>query len=121
MFGRPRHDENGFQIIILEIGRPFLHPLLQHVVCKLQRLVQEAHFQHVVNPRQHLGQRKRLADEVLGAGLEGAQLLSRLRADDQHRKVAVRCNFLESLHDLESIHAGHHQVQQDEVVRVLAV
>ena len=84
-------------------------------------LVQQADFQHVVNARQHLGQLKRFADEILRADLQSAQLVAWLGGDDQHREVAVQFNFLEPLNDLESVHGGHLQIEQDQVIAVLEV
>ena len=85
------------------------------------RLVQQADFQHVVNPQQHLGLLNRFADEILRAGLERAQLVIRSGGNDKQRKVVVRFSFLERLHHLESVHAGHPKIEQDQVVAVLAV
>ncbi len=61
------------------------------------------------------------ADEILGAGLQGAQLVARLGGNHQHRQVGVGRVGLETFHHLESIHAGHLQVEQDQVVVVLAM
>ena len=57
----------------------------------------------------------------LCAGLQRAQLVARLGGDHEDRKVAVRIVRLEAFHHLESIHAGHLQVEQDQVVAVLAM
>src|SRR5450759_3161776 len=83
--------------------------------------MQQSHLQHVVNARQHLGQLKRLANEIFRAGLESAQLVARLCRDDKHGKVTVRFELLETLHHLESVHAGHLKIEQDQVVAVLEV
>ena len=53
--------------------------------------------------------------------LQRAQLVSRLGGDGQHRQVAVRFDFLQAFHHLESVHAGHLEIEQDQVVAVLAV
>ncbi len=47
--------------------------------------------------------------------------MARLSRDDQHRQVAVQLNFLESFHHLESIHALHLKIKQDQVIAVLKV
>ena len=77
---------------LIAAGFHFLNFLLQHGAVILCLPMQQAYFQHVVDPRQHLGQLKRLADEIFCAGLECVQLVPRLGGDDQHRKVAVRFN-----------------------------
>ena len=121
VFRRPRHRENHFQIAFLKIGGAFLHSLFQHVILLVQRFMQQAHFQHAMNSRQHITQIKRFADEILGAGPERTQLVIRLRGNHQHRKVAVRFNLLKRLHHLEAIHAGHLKIEQDQVVAVFEV
>jgi hypothetical protein len=49
------------------------------------------------------------------------QLVARLRREHDDREVAVRPIRLETFHHLESIHARHLQVEQDQVVAVLAM
>ena len=62
-----------------------------------------------------------MADEILRAGGERAQLVVRLGGDHEHRKIAVRFDFLEAFHHLEAVHAGHQQIEQDQVVAILAI
>src|ERR1039458_6634476 len=95
--------------------------LLQHFAVVPGFQVQEAHVQNVVNARAQLGQIKRLADEILSAGFQSAQLVSRLRGDHEDRKIAVLFDFLQALHHLESVHAGHLEIEQDQAVAALAV
>ncbi len=45
----------------------------------------------------------------------------RLGGDHEDRKIAVRFDFLQAFHHLESVHAGHLKIEQDQVVAVLAV
>ena len=52
---------------------------------------------------------------------EGGQLVTRFGGDHEHRKVALRFDFLKAFHHLESIHAGHLEIEQDQVVAVLSV
>jgi len=104
-----------------QFGGPFLHRLFQHLVVILEFFVQQPHFQHVVDACLDFDQIERLADEILCAGLQRAQLVARLGGDHQDRKVAVRIVGLEAFHHLESIHAGHLQVEQDQVVAVFAM
>jgi hypothetical protein len=44
-----------------------------------------------------------------------------LRGQRQHRQVAALFDFLQAFHDLEAVQAGHLQIQQDQVVAMLAV
>jgi len=80
--------------------------------------VQQPDLDHVVNPNQHLRYVERLADEVLRAGFQRAQLVRRLSRNDQNGKIASRFDFLQVLHDLEAVHAGHLQIEQDQVIAV---
>ena len=74
-----------------------------------------------MDARLDLEQVEGLADEILGAGLQRAQLVPRLRRDHHHREVAVGGVGLERFDHLEAVHAGHLQVEQDQVVAVLAM
>ena len=47
--------------------------------------------------------------------------MSRLGGNGQHRQVAIRFDFLQAFHHLEAIHAGHPQIEQDQVVVVGAM
>ena len=114
-FLRELHVRSG------QLSGPFLHRLFQHLAVILDFLVQQPHFQHVVDARQHFGQIERFADEILRAGFQRAQLVARLGGDHEDRKIAVRFDFLQAFHHLESVHAGHLQIEQDQVVAVLAV
>ena len=51
--------------------------------------------------------------------MQCAQLVARLGGDHDDRQVAVPVIGLQSFDDLESVHAGHLQVEQDQVVAVL--
>ena len=62
-----------------------------------------------------------LLTKSLAPALQRAQLVSRLGGDHEHRKIAVRFDFLQAFHHLESIHAGHLQIEQDQVVVVIAM
>jgi hypothetical protein len=81
----------------------------------------QAHFQQVADARLDLDCVEGLADEVLGADLQGAQLVAGLRGDHEHRQVGVGRVGLEAFHHLEAVHHRHLQVEQDEVVAVPAV
>ena len=45
----------------------------------------------------------------------------RLGGDHQDGQVPVPFDFLEAFHHLESVHAGHLQIEQDQVVPILAM
>ena len=78
--------------------------------------VQKPYFQHVVDTGLHFQQIKWFGNEILGARLQGPLLVIGLRCDGQNRRVTVGFDGFEALHDLESIHARHLQVQQNQVV-----
>ena len=78
----------------LAAGLQFPHRFLQRSV-RLRLAMQQPHFQNVVDARPQFGQIERLADEILGSRFERAQLVIRLRSDDEHRQVAVRFDFLQ--------------------------
>ena len=62
-----------------------------------------------------------LADEVLRAGLQRAQLLAGLRREHDHRQVGLGAAGLQALHHRKAVHYRHLQVQQNQVVAVRAV
>jgi hypothetical protein len=86
-----------------------------------QFLVQQAYFQHVVDALVHFEQVEGLADEVARAGFERGDLEAGLGREGQHRQVAALFDFLQALHDLETVQARHLQVEQDQVVVVFAM
>ena len=86
-----------------------------------QFAVQQAHLKHVVNALVHFEQVKRFADEVARARFKCGNLEAWLGGQGQHRQVAVLFNFFQTLHDLKAVQAGHLQVEQDQIVIVLAV
>ena len=53
--------------------------------------------------------------------LQRAQLVIGLGGHDEHRQVAVFLDFLQPVHHLEAVHARHLEIEQDQVVAVLAV
>ncbi len=116
-----RHDliEQLLELVILAAdqlaaGLQFLHGLLECFGV-------QADFQHVVDARHHLGEIEWLGDEIFRSGPERAQLVIRLGGDHEHRQVAALFDFLEAFHHLESVHGGHLEVEQDQVVAILAV
>jgi hypothetical protein len=106
---------------IAQFGGAFPHRLLQHGVELLELPVQQTHLDHVVDAGFYLHEIEGLADEVLGTGLQRAQLVARLRREHDDRQVIVRLVGLEAFHHLKSVHARHLQVEQNQVIAVLAV
>ena len=104
---------------------PFRHDLIEQRfqlrVLAADLNVQQAHLEHVVDARQYLGDIERLADEVLGAGPECAELVVRLRGDHEDGQVAGGFDLLQSFHHLKSVHTGHLEIEQDQVVAMLLV
>jgi len=74
-----------------------------------------------VNARFDLNQIKRLADKILGAGLQCAQFVAGLCSEHDHWQVGISQIGLESFHHLKTIHARHLQVEQNQIVGVLAM
>ena len=83
--------------------------------------VQKSHFEHVVDARVDLQKVERFADEVLGPGLQSAELVAGLSGQHDDGQVAVKRADLQAFHDAEAVKTGHFNVQQDQVVGVLAV
>jgi hypothetical protein len=106
---------------LAQLGGPFAHLLLELRVVALELLVEQPHLQHVVDAGPDFDQVERLGHEVLRAGLQRAQLVAGLRGDHQDRQVAVGVVRLEGFDHLEAVHARHLQVEQDQVVAVLAM
>ena len=72
-------------------------------------------------PGQQLGLVERLVDEVVGAGLDGADLLLfSARSDHDHRQESRPWIFADPAADLVPIHSRHQDVQQNEVWALLA-
>ena len=104
-----------------QLGGAFANGFLEHLVLQGELPVQKSNFQHVVNPDVHLGQIERFTDEVLCAGFQRAHLVTWLSRQHDDRKVRIGTVGLERFHDLEAVHAGHVQIEQDQVIVVLAV
>ena len=106
---------------LAQFGGAFLHRLLQHLAVVLEPFVQQPHFQHVVDARLDFDQIEGLADEILRASLQRAQLVPGLSGNHQDRKIAVRVVCFQAFDHLESIHPRHLQVEHDQVVALLAM
>src|ERR1022692_3956670 len=94
---------------------------LQLIVESFGFQVQQADFEHVVNPDQYLWEIERFADEILRPGFERAQLVIRFGGNYEDWKIAARFDFLQTFHHLKAVHAGHLKIEQDQVVAVLVV
>ncbi len=58
---------------------------------------------------------------ILRPGFQRAQLVPREGCYHENRKITVGLDLLQALHHLESVHAGHLKIEQDQVVTILAV
>ncbi len=47
--------------------------------------------------------------------------MSRLCSDHQDREIAIPFDLLQPFHHLESVHAGHLEIEQNQTVTILAV
>src|SRR5471032_142260 len=83
--------------------------------------VEQAHFQHVADAAEQLATVVGLADEILGAGFERAQAVGRLARGDQHGQILAGLDHAQLVEHAEAVEVRHLQVQQDQVVAVLAV
>lgn len=73
------------------------------------------------HPGQQFGLVERLVDEVVGAGLDGADLLlAATGGDHDHRQESRLRIFADSAADLIAIHSGHQDVEQHEIRVLLA-
>jgi hypothetical protein len=70
-----------------------------------------------VDPRRDLAEVERLADVVVGAGVEGLLegVLSGARGEHDHLEAAGRLLGPEPLQHLEPVDVGHHQVEEQQV------
>jgi hypothetical protein len=102
--------------------RPFLDHTLERAVVPLELEVQRARVEQVLDPEQHLEPVERLGQKVLGAGLERTllRLGRRVRGQHQHRQEHV-ARDRELADDRDPVQVRHHQVEQDQVGRPLAV
>ena len=105
----------------LSLGHHLIEQLLQLFVLAVDLDVQQANLEHVVDARQHLGDIERFADEVFRTGFERAELVIRLGRDHQDRKVSIFLDVLQSFHHLEAVHAGHLEIEHNQVVAILLV
>src|SRR5688572_11344492 len=83
--------------------------------------MKQPHLQDVVDTDQNFSEFERLAHKILRSGFEGAQLEVGLRGDDENRKIPVGLDGFQLLQYLESVHARHLQVEQNERIAVLTM
>ena len=82
-----------------------------------QLVVERLDAQQRAHAREQLGLAHRLAEEIVGAGVEAlGALLGRVeRGDEDDRQHRVRRVGADLAADVVAAHAGHHHVEQDEV------
>jgi len=83
--------------------------------------VQQPHFEHVADAREHFQRVEGLADEVARARLQRRQLGVRVGGDHQHGQVAFQLQRAQRIHHGVAAHGGHHQVEDDQVELVALV
>ena len=95
----------------------------EHLALVARLFVQQADFQQVVNPPEHLLRVERFADEILGAAFQRAQPVDGIDGNGQYREIASRFQFdlLEALHDLKTIQPGHLEIKQNQGIAILAM
>ncbi len=114
-----RHHGLREQLAVRQAGQVVVAGHAQPVVAAAG--VEQPHLQHIADAREQLVVVVGLAQEVLGAGLERAQLVVRLGGHHQHRQVLLGLDLAQAVEHFEAVHAGHVQVQHDQVVVVQAV
>jgi hypothetical protein len=77
--------------------------------------VQQPHFEHVADAREHFERVEGLADEVARARLQRRQLGVRVGGDHQHGQPAFQLQRAQRIHHGEAAHARHLQVEDDQV------
>src|SRR5205807_1371974 len=102
----------------LAAGLQFANRLFKLFTVVLRLEMQQAYFENVVNTRPEFRQIERFTDEILGACLQSAKFVIWLRSDHKNRQVTARFDFLEAGHDLESVHAGHLEIEKDQIITV---
>src|SRR5665647_612086 len=93
----------------------------QRTVLVFELLVQQAHFQHVVDAPLDFDLVKRFGYEIFRAGGQRPQLVARLGRDREDWRITLGFDVLQAFHHLETIHAGHLQIEQNQVVVVGAM
>ena len=94
------------------------YDLLEALVVTRELLMEQACLEEVADPEKHLDLIERLGQEVLRAALECPALRLHRDVGRQHedREIGLRWHQrLDLLEDLEPVHVGHREVEQDEV------
>ncbi|MNS86649.1 hypothetical protein D3C72_1205590 [compost metagenome] len=105
----------------LQFGRALAHRAFEQGVVVARGAVQQPHFEHVADAREHLERVEGLADEVARARFQRRQLGVRVGGDHQHGQIAFQLQRTQGIHHLVAAHAGHHQVEDDQVELVALV
>ena len=101
-----------------ELGRPVPDRLFQRPLLRLERQVELASVEKVLDAKEGLDLVERLGHEVLGAGSERAMLglHGHVGRQDENRQVLVRGNHgLELPEHTNPVEVRHQQVEQDQV------
>src|ERR1700694_2291428 len=88
------------------------------IVMFLRFQMDQADFEHVVNSEQDFFEINWFTDKILRPGSQRAQLVIWLGGNHEDRQIPACFNFLQVVHDLETVHAGHLEIEQDQVVAV---
>ena len=105
----------------LQFGRALAHRAFEQGVVVTRGAVQQPHFEHVADAREHFERVEGLADEVARARFQRRQLGVRVGGDHQHGQVAFQFQRAQGIHHVVAAHAGHHQVEDDQVKLVALV
>ena len=122
--GELRREEALQPAHLLELADAVVDALLERAVelgelaaLAQQLVVERLDAQQRAHPREQLGLADRLAEEIVGAGVEAlGALLGRVeRGDEDDRQHRVRRVGADRAADVVAAHARHHHVEQDEV------
>jgi hypothetical protein len=87
----------------------------------LRGALQVGAAQQGLDPRQQFGQRERLGQVVVGAQLQAQHAVEFGRLGGEHQDRRGTPARAQRLADLEPVHAGHHQVQDQQVAGLLVL
>ena len=110
--------EAGERVRLRHVPQLFIR-LHQLALAFLELLLETLDAQHRREPRLQFGEVDGLRDVVVGAGLESLDLVlrrveRRLHDDRNERQARIA---LDPASDLDAIHHGHHDVEQDQIGR----
>jgi len=117
VFRRPSQSVNDFNLILPQFLGAFHHFGLELFFIIVERVVQHPDFQQIVDARQYFLHDEGFVDKVLGARLDRFQpgFGIQLRREHQNRKVALRFQSFEGIHDIEPAECRHSDIQKNQV------